>query len=336
MPRRFAPRNDMQKHAGWGCIIPGTAGILPENAPATAVPEQISAYPSRQTPLHPRTRPSFCMSLRTSAHTGVAIRSPRRETWQGGGSLGEFVTPYEFAQSTAVFCALPRGYGLPRRFAPRHDMQKHAGWGCIIPGAAGILPENAPATAVPEQISAYPSRQTPLHPRTRPSFCMSLRTSAWGPCKGCPFAGRGAPRERCSPLAFRRRGAWRTLGRRGVAIRSPRRETWQGGGSLGEFVTPYEFAQSTAVFCALLRGYGLPRRFAPRHDMQKHAGWLHNTGRCRYTAGKRPCNRSPGASFRAPLAPNAPAPAILAPWPAVEGGPGPAKNSAPWTHRNVY
>ena len=77
-------------------------------------------------------------------------------------------------------------------------------------------------------------------------------------------------------------------------------------------------------------------RFAPRHDMQKHAGWLHNTGRCRCTAGKRPCNRSPGASFRAPLAPNAPAPAILAPWPAVEGGPGPAKNSAPWTRRNVY
>ena len=242
------------------------------------------------------------MSLRTSAHTGVAIRSPRRETWQVGSSLGEFVTPYEFAQSTAVFCALPRGYGLPRRFAPRNDMQKHAGWGCIIPGTAGILPENAPATAVPEQISAYPSRQTPLHPRTRPSFCMSLRTSA----------------------------------HTGVAIRSPRRETRQGGGSLGEFVTPYEFAQSTAVFCALPRGYGLPRRCAPRHDMQKHAGWLHNTGRCRHTAGKRPCNRSPGASFRAPLAPNAPAPAILAPWPAVEGGPGPAKNSAPWTHRNVY
>ena len=164
---------------------------------------------------------------------------------------------------------------MPRRFAPRNDMQKHAGWGCIIPGTAGILPENAPATAVPEQISAYPSRQTPLHPRTRPSFCMSLRTSA----------------------------------HTGVAIRSPRRETWQGGGSLGEFVTPYEFAQSTAVFCALPRGYGLPRRFAPRHDMQKYAGWLHNTGRCRCTAGKRPCNRSSGANFRVPFAPNALAPA---------------------------
>ena len=29
----------------------------------------------RPTSLHPRTRPSFCMSLRTSAHTGVAIRN---------------------------------------------------------------------------------------------------------------------------------------------------------------------------------------------------------------------------------------------------------------------
>ena len=30
----------------------------------------------RPTSLHPRTRPSFCMSLRTSAHTGAAIRFP--------------------------------------------------------------------------------------------------------------------------------------------------------------------------------------------------------------------------------------------------------------------
>ena len=31
----------------------------------------------------------FCMSLRTSAHTGVAIRFPRRETWQVGCCWGE-------------------------------------------------------------------------------------------------------------------------------------------------------------------------------------------------------------------------------------------------------
>ncbi len=34
----------------------------------------------------------FSMSLRTSAHTGVAIRFPRREAWQVGCCLGKFVT----------------------------------------------------------------------------------------------------------------------------------------------------------------------------------------------------------------------------------------------------
>ena len=34
---------------------------------------------------------SFSMSLRTSAHTGAAIRFPRRETWQTGTTLGKFV-----------------------------------------------------------------------------------------------------------------------------------------------------------------------------------------------------------------------------------------------------
>ena len=42
-----------------------------------------------------------------------------------------------------------------------------------------------------------------------------------GPRKGAPFAGGGAIRERCPALAFGRSRAWRTLGRRGVAIRVP-------------------------------------------------------------------------------------------------------------------
>ena len=46
LPRRFAPRNDR-----------GEVSL-------------------RATFLHPCTRPSFCMSLRTSAHTGAAIRFP--------------------------------------------------------------------------------------------------------------------------------------------------------------------------------------------------------------------------------------------------------------------
>ncbi|HIR64381.1 MAG TPA: hypothetical protein IAB92_04125 [Candidatus Faecousia faecigallinarum] len=40
--------------------------------------------------------------------TPVAIRSPRRETWQPGTTLGEFMTPYEFAQSTALCYAPPQ------------------------------------------------------------------------------------------------------------------------------------------------------------------------------------------------------------------------------------
>ena len=51
----------------------------------------------------------FCMSLRASAHTGVAIRSPRRETWQAGCCLGKFVTPYVFALSAAFCHVLPQG-----------------------------------------------------------------------------------------------------------------------------------------------------------------------------------------------------------------------------------
>ena len=115
--------NGRQKFAP--CLrLPGsTAGVLPESVLATAeahppsacrralAPPQHACPPSachceprscnrehlpvfsmslRPTFLQPRTRPSFCMSLRTSAHTGVAIRSPRRETWQLGNTLGEF------------------------------------------------------------------------------------------------------------------------------------------------------------------------------------------------------------------------------------------------------
>ena len=71
LPRRFAPRND-----------------------------------SGETSLHPRTRPSFCMSLRTSAHTGVAIRSPRMETWPVGTTLGKSVAlPRIRLRCCSLLCA---------------------------------------------------------------------------------------------------------------------------------------------------------------------------------------------------------------------------------------
>ena len=39
--------------------------------------------------------------------------------------------------------------------------------------------------------------------------------------------------------------------------------------TLGEYGTHYEFAHTEAICQAFLRGNGLPRRFAPRNDMQK-------------------------------------------------------------------
>ena len=192
--------------------------------------------PAQKRPCKRTYATAFCMSLRTSAHTGVAIRvpwlrrstlhhcpaartptklvianqcahwcgnpRPRRETWQAGNTLGEFVTHCEFALNSALFTPYRRSYGLPRRFAPRNDK------------------EGGPCTRGHASV-----------------FCMSLRTSA----------------------------------HTGVAIRSPRRETWQAGNTLGEFVTHCEFALNSALFTPCRRRSGLPRRCAPRNDMQKHA-----------------------------------------------------------------
>ena len=81
-------------------------------APCSAAPRHYPLAPAETHPpsachceLRPCTRarlPAFCMSLRTSAHTGVAIRFPRREAWQVGCCLGKFVTPYVCALSAAI------------------------------------------------------------------------------------------------------------------------------------------------------------------------------------------------------------------------------------------
>ncbi len=57
MSRRFAPRNDMQKFAGCLRLPEGTAGKRPCSRSNAS---------------------SFSMSLRASAHTGVAIRVPQK------------------------------------------------------------------------------------------------------------------------------------------------------------------------------------------------------------------------------------------------------------------
>ena len=74
--------------------------------------------------LHPRTRPSFSMSLRTSAHTGVAIRSPaavqNEKLYFGQIRKVLRICPNSLPTGQVSL----RGYGLPRRFAPRNDMLK--------------------------------------------------------------------------------------------------------------------------------------------------------------------------------------------------------------------
>ena len=67
-----------------------------------------SAYLSHQTPLQPQIP---CRLQHVIAHQCAhwcGNPHPRRETWQVGCCCGKFVTPDEFAQSTAFCCALPQ------------------------------------------------------------------------------------------------------------------------------------------------------------------------------------------------------------------------------------
>ena len=67
MPRRCAPRNDMQKHAA----CPHRQGrCTRQNC------HRLRTFPRVPPPCIRWRVPVFCMSLRTSAHTGVAIRVP--------------------------------------------------------------------------------------------------------------------------------------------------------------------------------------------------------------------------------------------------------------------
>ena len=261
----------------------------------------------------------------------------RREAWQAGTTSGKFV--YAFPYSPKVFpftlCCCKEN-GLPRRFAPRHDMQKHAGWQ-HKPGHCRHTAGKRPCNRSPGASFRAPLAPNALAPAHTSFLLHVIANQCMGALQRVSLCGERSPKGALLPPGLQTAGSMADFGAKRCGNPRLRREAWQAGTTSGKFV--YAFPYSPKVFPFTLcccKENGLPRRFAPRHDMQKHAGWQHKPGHCRHTAGKRPCNRSPGASFRAPLAPNAPAPAILAPWPAVEGGPGPAKNSAPWTHRNVY
>ena len=93
-----------------------------------------------------------------------------------------------------------------------------------------------------------PSCPRPCNRRNASSFSVSLQTSAWGPCKGVPFAGREAPRERCSPGGLRAAGSMADFGAtRGVAIRAP-----AGAGNSVQY-----FGQIRSAFRIRLKCYSL-------------------------------------------------------------------------------
>ena len=159
LPRRFAPRNDMQKH-GRCQRVQGriTCRSLP---PVRTIPGHCRCTAGKR-PYNRRRVAVFSMSLRTSAHTGVAIRVPAEIP---GKLTAVRANSQCFSYSPKVLLlVLPhcKEYGLPRRFAPRNDMQKVGRCarvqgrndmqklaGCLrLPGgAARVLPGNALATA---------------------------------------------------------------------------------------------------------------------------------------------------------------------------------------------
>ncbi len=111
MPRRFAPRNDMQKHAPVrmsNYVLPGQIRSFSVFALGTAF---CYAPPQGE-----RIATPVCALVRNDMlkHAGVHMAI----TWYHG----KFVTFFVFAQSTAPPCR--RGCGLSRRCVPRNDMQK--------------------------------------------------------------------------------------------------------------------------------------------------------------------------------------------------------------------
>ena len=118
MPRRFAPRNDS-----------GEVSSRPmPSLPCTAATQQVSTHPTRPTALHPLTRRRL---LHVIARSGAA--APRRGNPRHRRSTKREAVPKANSQPSTNLpkpqptCQVSlRGCGLPRRFAPRNDMQKYA------------------------------------------------------------------------------------------------------------------------------------------------------------------------------------------------------------------
>ena len=222
------------------------------------------------------------MSLRTSAHTGAAIRIPAEKP---GKSVVLRANSQCFSYLPKVFLFVLwycKEYGLPRRFAPRNDMQKH-----------GRRPPRQlrSAMAIRVPCPGCPLRKRPYKRSHAPAFCMSLRTSAH------TGAAIRIPAGKLDKLALLRANSYtlfrvclkycflscptaestdcRVASRLAMTCRNLPRVRVCKDALPGKPVTAYVFAQGAACFLLPLRGCGLPRRFAPRNDMLKLAACPH-------------------------------------------------------------
>ena len=174
------------------------------------------------------------MSLRTSAHTGVAIRVPAGKAnklailWANPQHLSYSPKVFPFAMSCRREC------GLPRRFAPRNDMQKLAACAHgkdMMPGKFVTPHEFALSTAV-LLCPAAGDADCPVAPLLAMTMGGRPCTRRHAPAFRTPCAPNGLAPAHTSFLLHviaNQCAHW-------CGNPFPRRETWQVGNTLGEFV----------------------------------------------------------------------------------------------------
>ena len=140
-----------------------------------------------------------------------------------------------------------RRNGLPRRFAPRNDMQKIA----ACPHSTRVLPESALAPKTRIRLQHVLARRL-VAKRTLGKFsACHCKPVHGGPAKGYPLRGEKPQGSVAPPVAFGQRGAWRTLGRREVWQSASPQEQETVYSTLGKFAAPFVFALS-ATLCYVL------------------------------------------------------------------------------------
>ena len=186
------------------------------------------------------------MSLRTSAHTGVAIRVPAgkgNDKCAFGRIRSIFSYSPKVLLSVMLYC---KENGLPRRCAPRNDMLKENRFSGCKNVVRNGMQRLAGCRRLQEPFLAAPWHHLLASATTHLSsacHCEPVRTLAW----------QSASPQKC--LAN-----WLLVGRiRRTAAYSPK------------------VLLSVMLYC---KENGLPRRCAPRNDMQKHAVCPHRQGRC--------------------------------------------------------